>query len=290
MPKNKIGIGIITCNRPHYFYECIKSIDKNIIGSIVVVNDGKDLNEEIKEYLNNSNIHYILNEKNLGVSKTKNKALKYLLEQDCEHIFVLEDDCIIGDNNVWNKYIKAYEVTGIPHFNFGPGSPWNRKQDDPSIIGDLSKRQLAKQNTSPNPKLTVQHKDGVVLCMYEHIVAMFTYFHNSILKEVGFLDEEFYNAWEHVEHTYRIIKAGKYTPFWWFADIEGSENYIKEAENEKANTSLASNEEKFMKQVQEGLQHFYKLHNTVPSHIRAESKEEVIKTVKKIYDNRSKNN
>lgn len=289
MQKNKIGVGIITCNRLDYFYECIKSIDKTIVNCIVVVNDGKELTQEIKNYISVNNIHYILNEKNLGVSKTKNKAFKYLLDQECEHIFILEDDCIIKDNTIWSKYIKAYEVTGIPHFNFGPGSPWNRKQEDPSLIGDLSKRQLAKQNTPPNPKLTIHHKDGVVLCMYEHIVAMFTYFHNSILKEVGLLDEEFYNAWEHVEHTYRIIKSGKYTPFWWFADIEGSENYIKEAENEKANTSLASSEEKFMKQVQEGLQHFYKLHNTVPSHIRAESKEEVIKIVKKIYDNRSKN-
>jgi hypothetical protein len=118
---------------------------------------------------------------------------------------------------------------------------------------------------------------------------MFTYFHSSILKEVGLLDEEFYNAWEHVEHTYRIIKAGKYTPFWWFADIKNSEQYIKEAENEKANTSLASNEENFMKQVHEGLKHFYKLHQTVPAQIKAEDQTEVINIIKKIYDNRPKN-
>jgi len=289
MQKDKIGVGIITCNREKYFSECIRSINLSKIDKIVVINDGSDLTSELKDYLEQNNISYILNEKNLGVGKTKNKALKFLMENDCEHIFVLEDDCIISDNNIWEKYIKAYKVTGIPHFNYGPASPWNRKQDDPSIIGDLSKRQLANQNTPPNPKLIVQHKEDVVLCMYEHIVAMFTYFHNSILNEVGFLDEGFYNAWEHVEHTYRIIKAGKYTPFWWFADIEGSENYIKEAKNEKANTSLASSETKFMKQVQEGLQHFYKLHNTVPSYIQAESKEEVIKTIKKIYDNRPKN-
>lgn len=289
MPKNKIGIGIITCNRSDYFYQCIKSIDKNMIDHIVVVNDGKDLEGDVKKCIEEPKVHYILNEKNLGVSKTKNKALKYLLEQKCEHIFILEDDCIITNNEVWNYYIKAYETTGIPHFNYGPGSPWNRKQEDPGIIGDLSKRQLAKQNTPPNPKLKIQHKNDITICLYEHIVAMFTYFHSSILEEVGLLDENFYNAWEHVEHTYRIIKAGKYTPFWWFADLENSENYIKEAENEKANTSLASNEEKFMKQVQEGLHHFYQLHNIVPSQIMAVSREEVINSIKKIYDNRTKN-
>jgi GT2 family glycosyltransferase len=289
MQKDKIGVGIITCNREKYFFDCIKSIDFTKIDKIVVVNDGSDLTDEIKNYLLSNNIKYILNETNIGVGKTKNKALKFLMDNECEHIFVLEDDCIIVDNNVWEKYIEAYKVTGIPHFNYGPASPWNRKQEDPTLIGDLSRRKDAKQKTPPNPKLVIEYKEGLSLALYEHIVAMFTYFNISILKQVGLLDETFYNAWEHVEHTYRIIKSEKYTPFWWFADVNGSENYIKEAENEKANTSLASNEEKFMKQVHEGLQHFYKLHNTVPSMIQPKQKSEVISFLKKIYDNRIQN-
>jgi GT2 family glycosyltransferase len=287
MQKDKIGIGITTCNREKYFSECIRSIDLSKIYKIVVVNDGLDLTSELKDYLEQNNISYILNEKNLGVGKTKNKALKFLMENDCEHIFVLEDDCIISDNNIWEKYIKAYKVTGIPHFNYGPASPWNRKQDDPTLIGDLSRRKDAKQNTEPNPRLKIEHKNNITLCFYEHIVAMFTYFHRSVIERVGYLDETFYNAWEHVEHTYRIIKAGLYSPFWFFADIENSENYIKEAENEKANTSLASNEEKFMKQVTDGLKHFYKLHNIVPSQIPSPSHKQVIDVIKEIYNKKS---
>jgi GT2 family glycosyltransferase len=287
MQKNKIGVGIITCNRKEYFYDCLKSIDLDKVDKIVVINDGKDLDNDVKSFLQLKNIEYILNEKNLGVGKTKNKALKFLLEEKCEHIFILEDDCIITNNDVWKKYIEAYNITKVHHFNYGPASPWNRKQEKFSLIGDLSKRHLAKQDTEPNPKLVVEYKEGFSLSLYEHIVAMFTYFHSSILNEVGLLDEGFYNAWEHVEHTYRIIKAGKYTPFWWFADISGSENYIKEAKNEKANTSLASNEEKFMKQVEEGLKHFYSIHKTIPSMIQAKSKQEVLNTLKNIYDNRT---
>jgi len=71
MQKNKIGIGIITCNRPDYFKECLKSIDYSLIDTLVVVNDGNDLDSDTKEYIKSKNIHYILNEKNLGVSKTK---------------------------------------------------------------------------------------------------------------------------------------------------------------------------------------------------------------------------
>lgn len=285
MNNEKIGVGITTCNRPDYLYQCLNSIDRDLIDEMVIINDGDPLPGYINHVLNKTNIVCITNEKNLGVAKTKNKLIKYLLETRCEHIFALEDDCIITDNEIWNKYIQAFEVTNIPHFNFGPGSPWNRIQPDPSIIGDLAKRQLATQDGKPNPKLIVEYSADVKIALYEHIVAMFTYFHSSILNEVGLMDENFYNAWEHVEHTYRIIKAGKYSPFWWFADIVDSVNYIKEAENEKANTSLARDEKTFMKQVQDGLVHFKKIHGTVPAQIPSCSKEQVIKTLKQIKTN-----
>jgi GT2 family glycosyltransferase len=282
--KEKIFVGITTCNRSDFFNQCYNSIknDKNI-DIVAVVNDGK---EEINV---DTNIHYIKHDTNKGVSISKNDLFRYALEQNAEHIFILEDDCQIIDSKVWELYIDAYKKTGIKHFNFGPGSPWNRVQEDPSIIGNLSLRHLAKQNTPPNPKLIVEYTPQLKIAMYTHIVGMFSYFHSSVLKEVGLFDETFYNAWEHVEHTYRIIKAKKYTPFWWFADVHGSENYIKEAQDEKAKSSLAKNEEQFMKQTIDGLNHFYKLHNTVPSQIPPVSKEEVIKTLKEIYDNRSKN-
>lgn len=279
---DKIGIAIISKDREHYFTGCLKSIDLDKIHEIVVVNDGKDFTEETKTLLESSKIKYILNEKNLGVAKTKNKGLRYLLEKECEHIFVLEDDCIITNNDVWSEYIKAYKVTNIPHFNFGPGSPWNRQQESNSLKGDLYKRHLAKQTGKPTPKLVVDYNNGVKIALYEHIVAMFVYFNSSILKKVGLLNEEFYNAWEHVSHTYDIIKAGYYTPFWWFADIANSQDFIKEAENEKANTSLAKNDDVYMKQVYEGLNVFQKLHGTIPGYIRPATKQEVIQSLKNI--------
>lgn len=287
--KERIGVGIITCSRENYFIDCLKSLDNNIIDYLVIVNDGQELSTETLFAIQEKQGFYIKNKTNLGVSKTKNKALKYLLEKECVHIFLLEDDCIIANNDVWNLYINAYKETGIPHFNYGPGSPWNRKQNNSSIIGDLSKRHLADQTTPPNPKLVVGYKNDLNIALYEHIVAMFTYFHKSILDKVGLLDEEFYNAWEHVEHTYRIIKADKYSPFWWFADVENSQLYINEAKDEKANTSLAKDEKTYYKNIYKGLEHFYKLHSTIPSQIQPVAQDQVIQTLKNIYDNRFKN-
>jgi hypothetical protein len=198
----------------------------------------------------------------------------------------MEDDCIITDNNVFEKYITASYITGLKHFNFGPASPWNRKQEDNSIIGDLSKRHLARQDAEPNPILVVKYNDEISISLYEHIVAMFCYFRTSLLEEVGTMNEDFYNAWEHVEHTFRIIKSGNYSPFWAFADITGSENYLKEAKDEKAKTSLAKDEETYMKQVHDGLVVFYKEHQIVPSMIPPSTEDDIKAILKKIYENR----
>lgn len=283
---NKIGIGITTCNRTDFFKECINSIDLDRVDHIVIVNDGLPF-----EYTPNSDkIEFIQNDENLGIAKSKNKILKRLLELDCEHIFTLEDDCTITNNDIWSKYIDAYKETGIKHFNFGPGSPWNRLQENKEIIGDLSKRHLASQMGRPNPKLIVQYKNNVSISLFEHVVAMFCYFHKSTLDSAGLLNEKFYNAWEHVEHTYRIILNDDTTPFWWFADITGSEEYIKEAEGEKGKSSLAKNEQQFMKQVNEGLGVFYTIHNIVPSMIPPDNETNVKNILKDIYAKRNTNN
>jgi len=281
MKKEKIGVGITTCNRPEYFNQCFKSIDLEKIDHLVIVNDGKpfDFTSE------NEKVIFIQNEENIGVGRSKNKIFKRLLTLKCDHIFTMEDDCIITDNSVFNEYIRISKATGIKHFNFGPGSPWNRKQNDPSIIGDLSKRHLATQDGEPFPKMTVTYKqDDISISLYEHIVAMFCYFDAKALEDVGLMDERFYNAWEHVEHTLRFIKKGYYSPFWWFADITGSEKYIKEAKNEKANTSLSKSEEQFAKQTIDGLQIFYELHQTVPSMIAPAFIKDIKPYLKNIYD------
>jgi GT2 family glycosyltransferase len=284
MQKDKIGVGIITCDRPQYFKDCYNCLKENYDISFVIVDDGNNSVRDLIEWGEDNNAHFIKTKGREGVAKAKNKALKYLLDCDCEHIFIIEDDCIITNPDIFKKYIETYKETGLKHFNFGPASPWNREQQDQSMIGDLSRRGEASQKGNPNPKMVINYNNGVSISLYEHIVAMFTYYHASVLNEVGLMDEEFYNAWEHVEHTLRIIKNGNYTPFWWFADITGSENYIKEQEGEKANTSLAKNEEEFMKRVQDGLKVFYKKHNTVPSMIKAVDRSEIKPLLKRIYN------
>ena len=94
---SKIGIGIITCNRTDFLKTCLDSLNTDWYDELVVVNDDK-----VPVKHNKFNI--INNPKNLGVCKTKNKALKFLLDNDCDHIFLVEDDMkFLG--NIFAEYI-----------------------------------------------------------------------------------------------------------------------------------------------------------------------------------------
>ena len=277
----KIGIAISTCDRPEYLTKCIVSL-QGVDAIICVCDDGHKKVDGIVP----DNIHIIRTKKpRSGVAVNKNLGFKYLLEQGCDYIFMLEDDCVILDQNIFLKYIEASKVTGIQHFNFGPGSPWNRKQDDPTLKGDLSRRMDAIQDGEPAPRIIIEYNPNVSICLYEHVVGMLSFFTREGLEQVGLYDEDFYNAWEHVEHTYRFILADITSDFWWFADIKDSDKYIEGQKDEKANTSLAKNEDEFNKLVHDGLIVFNNKHGTVPSRIRPQNKRLVINKLKTINEN-----
>jgi glycosyltransferase involved in cell wall biosynthesis len=105
MPK--IGVGIVTCDRFNYLEKCLLSLP-DFDGPIVIVNDGKqDIEAKIKKLHSREKIHLIQHAANKGVGISKNDALTYLLSQDVEHFFLLEDDIIILDKTIFQKYIDA---------------------------------------------------------------------------------------------------------------------------------------------------------------------------------------
>ena len=267
-----IGVGIVTCNRPDYLNSLLKSLDSCKVDELVIVNDGTELPE-----LDIKHTHTIINnETNLGVGRTKNKALKHLVEKGCKYIFLIEDDMIILDKAIFEKYIDAHKASGIHHFNYGPGSPFNRKQTIQNY--DLHNRHLLDQNSEPNPKLIIEYKTSKI-SLFEHTVAMFSFFTKEVLETTGYIDEDFYNAWEHVDHTYRIIKAGYHPPFWWFADIFDSHKYLTEAPNAINNSSIANNTEQWGKNVYGGRELYKRKHGHYPNQPPFVTKEEVIKSL-----------
>jgi hypothetical protein len=239
--KNKIGIGLITCDRNDFFKKSYASVLKNNIGlEIVVVDDGVDTNvqDQIKE-----NTHFIKTKGKTGVGAAKNNALKYLIETGCEHIFLMEDDIEILDQKVFNLYIEASNKTGIKHFNFGLHGNHNR-----NYIGQ------------PTPRKIVDYNDNCKIVLYPNILGAFSYYHIDTLNAVGLMDEQFYNALEHVDHSYQIIKAGYHPYFRWFADVDGAQDCLKDIVPDHLNSKIRS-EEDFMKLFMENHEKFVKKNN-----------------------------
>ena len=272
--RGSIGVGIITCNRPDYLNNLLDSIKSSLssIDELVIINDGKSKDLP--------SVNLINNEKNIGVAKSKNKALNYLLDKGCEYFFLIEDDMIIKDNSIFMQYVEAHKASGIHHFNYGPGSPFNRKQKIRNF--DLHNRHDLEQDTDPNPKLIVDYKTCKI-ALYEHTVAMFSFFTRTLLERgLGFMCEDFDNCWEHVSSTNYIIKAGFHPPFWWFADLANSHELITEAPGAIENSAIAQDKDDWMKRVMSGREIYKKKHGYYPNQPPISSKEEVIKFLKQI--------
>jgi hypothetical protein len=269
---NKIGIGVVTCNRPHFFLKCFRSIPDKY--TLAVVNDGADF-ADIKKLMDEKPFAYFHNSTNLGVGKSKNKLFKYLLDAGCDHIFIIEDDIVVKDKDVFNEYIKARNITGIQHFNFGYHGPANK--------GNISKG-------TPTPRYIIEYP-SVSIAINSSSVGAFCYYTRQALKDVGLIDEDYTNAFEHVDHDYRMFKAGYFTPYWNFADIKNSYEYLDEIECSEHSSSIRPRQD-WKQNIVNGARLFQEKHGYQPAWQNAvpdtpkEKVLECLKEIKKKYENK----
>jgi GT2 family glycosyltransferase len=267
MQKNKIGLGIITCDRPDFFKKCLASVRNNYNLDIVVVDDGLDaVVDETFEFAS------IKTSGKIGVGAAKNKALDYLNKNGCEHLFLMEDDIEIKNHIVFDLYINASKSTGIKHFNFG-----------------LHGNHNLSPTGSPIVRKVVNYPDNTKVLLYPNILGAFSYYHKDTLDSVGYMDEQFYNALEHVDHTYQIIKAGYHPPFRWFADVEGVDACLKDIVPDHQQSKIRSQED-FMKSFMENHEKFMNKNKFsvlagigTPENEYTES--DVVKSLKEIWKN-----
>lgn len=267
VPNYKIGLGLITCDRPNFFEKSSSSLFK--LDCIkVVVDDGENKVTTILDKIDTER-------PKSGVVKAKNKALNHLLSQECEHIFLMEDDIEILDEKVFELYINASESTGIKHFNFG-------------LHGNHNLDYLGR----PNIRKTINYPNNTKINLYPNVLGAFSYYHKDVLNKVGLMDENFYNALEHVDHTYQTIKEGFHPPFRWFADVEGSRSYLKDIVPDHQQSKIR-NEADFMKTFQSALDIFIKKNNfsVVQGYGPSEkivSEQELLNNLKEIWKNHHK--
>lgn len=130
---------------------------------------------------------------------TKNSLIYKLLNDECGHIFLMNDSVTVKDNTVFDKYIKTASKSGIWYLNYS-----NQYKIRNSI-----------------------DYDGCGVSFADTINNQFTYYYKGIFQNIGFFDERYaHGLLEQIDYTYRVSQK-KLCPGWgWFADIENSNNYL----------------------------------------------------------------
>lgn len=301
--NSKIGIGMITCNSEHKLLQTAHLIPN--VDAFVIVNDGMPYSQS--SYPSHAEI--IQHDKNYAVAKSKNDALHYLVSHGCTHLFIIEDDVIIKSEKVFEQYIHASQTSGIKHFNYALQGPNNRKQNKELMFEEknfwekavnfIARKKILlstpkginpedriylSETSAPDPRFLFQYENGLQLAFYKNCVGAFSYYHKDVIEKVGYMDETFVNAWEHVHHTYKIIQAGFHPPFWWFADIANVELYLDNIEECMSQSTIARSPN-WGANVTQGEEYFMQLEGVTPGNIKDLGLEQVKKSLTEFQKN-----
>ena len=200
MDRGKIGVGITTYNSEEYYKALYDTLPLDEIDVLVTVNGGR-------KYSNLYTGNWIQHLENVYPSVCRNDCINFLLQRDVEHVFIIEDDMLLKSPDIFNHYIHASKVSGLKYFSFvstswESGSPGNR-----------------------TPRLTVEYKDSVKIALYKNMCNEFTYHHRTCYDKTGLYDTEFRDPFD-IDFAYRESQQDYASPFWWFADIAGSDDFI----------------------------------------------------------------
>ena len=260
--NKKIGLGIITCDRPVFLNQVIKSIPFKRVDEVVLIDDGTKLLAMPEPLPSHENFTYLKNEKNIGVGRSKNRAMLHLLNQGCTEIFLIEDDIIIKNANVFDAYIKASRDSGLKHLMFGYHGPANKK------------------NKVPDPRCVVEYNNSRI-AFNPNCVGGFCYYSRDLLMRIGLFDEKFLNAWEHVEHSYRAVINGYLPAYWWWPDIVNSCEYLEELACSENDSTIRPRSD-WKKNIVDGANYFRLIYKEDPISISDTSQEIVLQRLKDI--------
>jgi hypothetical protein len=265
--KEDIGVGLITCNRPEFFNNLLNSIDTDYLSEILIFNSGTEPIEYNKDKF--SLVSKEINKETLSVGHAKNELLRFLRNKNKKHIFLIEDDMLLKDNSIFERYIKHAYTSGIYHFNFHKHGNANVNSDGSSIIINSVDYECMDEKYE--------------ITFHPNILGSFSYYNSAIIPIVGYIDENFVNAMEHVEHSYRIFKNGFSTGFGWWADIANSDQYIGEQDENHSCSIIRKDKEKFLQNFKDALLLFEKKHGFNPTQAKPMGIEEVLNFLEKMH-------
>lgn len=186
-----IGVAISTYNRQRHLNDLLDTLPHDKIDQLVIVKDGggnKYNSPPVGEFIEMVGNH--------GVATSKNVGLAMLMKHKHDHMFLLDDDVVVKDDDVFNMYIETACQTGVYHL----------------LFSKINNNQLLH---------STDHIDLHAQCQ-----GAFMYIHRGVINNVGDFDQRYYNAYEHIDFYYRCVLKGLVPKFWFFPDAHGSENFL----------------------------------------------------------------
>lgn len=201
--SSRVGLVITTYNNEHLLRSVTQDLVLSSVDHCVIVNGG----DEYSDIRNYKDFHIIQHQSNVGPCQSRIDGINYLLEKNCEHIFIVEDDMQFKGKDIFKRYINAHNETGLNYFCFCSDAPGN------GVPGNRT------------PHVKIQYRDEV-LHFYREMNNEFTYHHASIFSDVGMYDKQFVHMWD-VDFVYRILEhAAHGCGFRNFPDVHDSDDYI----------------------------------------------------------------
>jgi len=253
--SGKIGIGILTYDREEYYKQTLQHVYDATPDTekyeILVCNDGENV------YVDQKDPSKIITKKQLGVSKCKNLLLKKLIELGCEHLFIIEDDILI-EKGIFQEYIDTANTFGIYHLCYC------------KCAGNEKTKYY--EYKAPN---------GKSISLFKNPQGAFMYFHAKVLEKCGLLDEEYINAFEHIDYEYNLSQKGLIPPFWAFADVTNTDHLIKPIEGSDLNSSI-TDKGAYKENWQKSAEHFIRKWGKFTSHVPVPTEPEITKSLQTI--------
>lgn len=188
---SRVGIAVITCNRPALLKTCLRSILRFAGGkgvSISVFDDCSDKELVLPESERLDGVNYFGNDSRSGVVFNKNRALYYYSRvSPSKYIFIVEDDMEVVSESWLGSWLHACKLHG--HMNYAP--PW--------FFNEFHSRYCAGGSGSPGDP----YRFGVVTGQCSAVRR------SVITRKVGYLNPRFAGYGHgHVEWTNRMIMHG----------------------------------------------------------------------------------
>lgn len=257
---NNIGLVVTTYNTENWFKELYSTIPFEKLQEVVVVNGGSPYKEKY------TRVHWLQHTTNKGAAQSRIDGIKFLLSKNIEHIFIIEDDMLIKNSNIFKEYVSTSLKTGLKYFCFcstaqGSGLPGKRT---PTEIVDYNVTKVA---------------------FYREMNNEFTYHHASIFNKIGYYDIKFTHLWD-VEFVYRVLTSKEFgCGFRYFPDIINSDDFIQN-HPESINNSRTNNNNKRNIELPTFLQMFETIHGYPVSSVPILEKQQFINKLKQLYKNK----